>query len=737
MTMQGYVCSNCGYVMFNLDKPSEPPVYSVCPSCHERIDFAKSLIQDLYGVETVEAHEAARITVMDEERQRQGFETLTTYSMADDAPYARKDARICADDGLEAKLTYVPAATIWKINLGLRRRANPQELGFWINPYTGQWSKRDDDDGVEEPKDPDAAVKKEVRIVPFVRDTKNMLVFEPPSEIVESREAMSTFRAVTGEFASADRELVVNELAESEKRILVATDCLSEGINLQHGFDAVVHYDMVWNPTRHEQREGRVDRYGQPRPEVKCAMLYSHDNAVDGLVLNVIVRKAREIRKELGVSVPVPADDSRINAAILQAFLLKGRPDPQQLDFFDRLYDGVPELKAVDDIWSDAREREKKNRTIFAQKGLKPEDVAPELEKTTVALGTAADVARFVSYALAAEITSVFIHDSGRFTLSNEDDSNLYAVFTELVMHIRNPEGRVGLVVPAGICSDNSTQRLFAAMANGKTLEAVLSFENEEFLFPAVHHSYKFALLTLGKAETTDFTFFNRRVSTLADERRHFTLSAEDFALINPNTFTAPVFRTKADAELAKKIYTRVGVLWNEAIPNGNPWGVSFKTLFHMANDSARFLTAPGEVASATGESHQYLPLYEAKMIHQFDHRWASAILDDTVAELASLDDKRNPAFEVRPRYWVNRADVETQFDGEPPKYLMGWRKITNATNEITTVETVFPFAAAGDSLLLLSVKQPNNLQACLLADLCSIPHDWCARQKLSGMNFN
>ena len=209
-------------------------------------------------------------------------------------------------------------------------------------------------------------------------------------------------RAVTGELASADRELVVNELAESEKRILVATDCLSEGINLQHGFDAVVHYDMVWNPTRHEQREGRVDRYGQPRPEVKCAMLYSHDNAVDGLVLNVIVRKAKEIRKELGVSVPVPADDSRINAAILQAFLLKSKPDPHQTDFFDKLYEGAPELKAIDDIWKDAREQEKKNRTIFSQKGLKPEDVAPELEKTTSALGTEDDVARFVSHALAA-----------------------------------------------------------------------------------------------------------------------------------------------------------------------------------------------------------------------------------------------------------------------------------------------------------------------------------------------
>lgn len=345
--------------------------------------------------------------------------------------------------------------------------------------------------------------------------------------------------------------------------------------------------------------------------------------------------------------------------------------------------------------------------------------------------------AAFLAAKRMAEITSVFIHDSGRFTLSNEGDSNLYSVFTELVMHIRNPEGRVGLVVPAGICSDNSTQRLFAAMANGKMLEAVLSFENEEFLFPAVHHSYKFALLTLGKAETTDFTFFNRRVSTLADERRHFTLSAEDFALINPNTLTAPVFRTKADAELAKKIYTRVGVLWNETIPNGNPWGISFKRLFDMANDSARFLTSPGEVASATGESHQYLPLYEAKMIHQFDHRWASAILDDTVAKLASLDDKRNPAFEVHPRYWVNRADVEAQFDGEPPKYLMGWRDITNAATFRSVIASVVPLSGVGHTMSLFFTKQSDGLNACLLGDMNSMIHDWCARQKIGGLHLS
>lgn len=211
MTMKGYVCSKCGCAMFNLDKPSEPPMYSVCPSCREPIDFSKSLVQDLYGVETVEAREAARITVMDEERQRQGFETLTAYSMAGDASYARKDAHI--RDALDTRLTYVPAATIWKINLGLRRRANPNELGFWINPYTGLWSKRDDDEGGEESQDPNAAVKKEVRIVPFVRDTKNMLVVEPPHEIVESREAMSTFRAALQRGIERVFQLESSELA--------------------------------------------------------------------------------------------------------------------------------------------------------------------------------------------------------------------------------------------------------------------------------------------------------------------------------------------------------------------------------------------------------------------------------------------------------------------------------------------------------------------------------------------
>ena len=116
----------------------------------------------------------------------------------------------------------------------------------------------------------------------------------------------ATIEAITGELTPEERRERVEDMAETDSRILVATDCLSEGINLQHLFTAVVHYDLAWNPTRHEQREGRVDRFGQQAPEVRCTMLYGQDNPIDGFVLKVILRKGEAIQKELGVMVPLP-----------------------------------------------------------------------------------------------------------------------------------------------------------------------------------------------------------------------------------------------------------------------------------------------------------------------------------------------------------------------------------------------------------------------------------------------
>ncbi len=214
---------------------------------------------------------------------------------------------------------------------------------------------------------------------------------------------------VTGELPEELRRETVEETGEYERRILVATDCMSEGVNLQEYFDAVVHYDLSWNPTRHEQREGRVDRFGQPRRVVRASLLFGENNPVDGAVLEVILRKAKRISERLGVPVPLPDDEHRLTEALLKAVLLRGRrrENGAQLTLdFGRI---APEAEAVEVAWRDAEERARKASTKFAQRRLKPEQVMPEFQRSQAALGDAAELARFVTRAcarLGAEPTS-------------------------------------------------------------------------------------------------------------------------------------------------------------------------------------------------------------------------------------------------------------------------------------------------------------------------------------------
>lgn len=210
-------------------------------------------------------------------------------------------------------------------------------------------------------------------------------------------------RAVTGESPSDAREAMIEELAESSPRILVCTDCLSEGINLQEHFNAIVHYDLAWNPTRHEQRNGRVDRFGQTRKQVKCVMLYGQDNPVDGLVLNVILHKADKIRRELGVSVPIPENDQRVSQAIVKAVLLRESLHAggyRQTTFDDLL--ASDDLPDIETSWTLAAEKAKANHTLFAQRSIKPQEVLPEWRKSVEILGGPDDVERFVRNACAA-----------------------------------------------------------------------------------------------------------------------------------------------------------------------------------------------------------------------------------------------------------------------------------------------------------------------------------------------
>lgn len=200
--------------------------------------------------------------------------------------------------------------------------------------------------------------------------------------------------AVTGEDSEDEREIRVADLCKSPKRVLVATDCLSEGINLQGGFNAVLHYDLPWNPNRLEQREGRVDRFGQISPTVKAVLIYGADNPIDGAVLEVLLRKAKKIHKSLGITVPLPIDSESVMETVLKALFLRGGETPQL-----GLFDSEAPIVDVHQKWDRAVEKERRSRTRFAQHAIKPDEVAQELKVTDAILGNSKIVEQFISTA--------------------------------------------------------------------------------------------------------------------------------------------------------------------------------------------------------------------------------------------------------------------------------------------------------------------------------------------------
>jgi hypothetical protein len=210
--------------------------------------------------------------------------------------------------------------------------------------------------------------------------------------------------SITGLLPSAEREariaLLVNDPGDF---VLVCTDCLSEGVNLQRHFNAVLHYDLAWNPTRHEQREGRVDRFGQQKREVRVITYYGADNPIDGVILDVLIRKHKAIKSDLGVSVAVPGSSEQIAQALFEGALFRqstrsGNREPT-FDFFDDLSGKKAKIHSE---WDSARDREKASRSRFAQHTLSPEAVAAELASVRAAIGRSEDVERFFCAVLRA-----------------------------------------------------------------------------------------------------------------------------------------------------------------------------------------------------------------------------------------------------------------------------------------------------------------------------------------------
>lgn len=290
--------------------------------------------------------------------------------------------------------------------------------------------------------------------------------------------------------------------------------------------------------------------------------------------------------------------------------------------------------------------------------------------------GTPAEQALYRSFIRAkhgAEAASSFARESGRFPLTGKGDINLYALFAELFFLAIIKSGRAGILVPTGIATDDSTKAYFAEITGNNRLVSLFDFENREALFKGVHRSYKFCLLTLGQPHKAALlSFFATQPAQLKDQRRCFSLTSDEFSLINPNTRTCPVFRSQQDAELTKKIYRAAPILIKEVMeekPAVNPWGIKFQAMFHMSNDSRLFRT--WQDLQTSGADHtDFLPLYEAKMVHHYDHCWATYETDGTTSRDCTLEEKQNPEYHNLPRYWVDSWQVTLRTANAPKELL-------------------------------------------------------------------
>lgn len=290
----------------------------------------------------------------------------------------------------------------------------------------------------------------------------------------------------------------------------------------------------------------------------------------------------------------------------------------------------------------------------------------------------------FITALHSAESTSTFVHANDktfadcRYKLTGTGDVNMYALFAELIYTMMDAFGTAGFIVPSGIATDDGTKAYFGKIATSGMLKSLYDFENREGLFPTVDSRFKFCLLTLApKDGMSDFAFFLHNLTELEDSRRHFTMTPEDFDLINPNTHTCPVFRSEEDAKLAKKIYKKAGVFVNETDKEkGNPWNVKFQQMYNMTTASSFFIKE---------QKKDYLPLYEAKMMHQFDHRWNTFVNGEP--KEVTMEQKEDANFTVTPQYYVPYAETVLRTTTLDLKIVQALRELIQIENGELKIE--------------------------------------------------
>ena len=347
--------------------------------------------------------------------------------------------------------------------------------------------------------------------------------------------------------------------------------------------------------------------------------------------------------------------------------------------------------------------------------------------------------AQFVEAVRKAEAEGLFIRSSGRFPLCGKGDINTYSIFAELTRNSISPTGRFGCVLPSGIATDKTTSQFFEDLVARQSLVSLYSFDNHDGIFPAVKRSTRFCLLTLtGPARpftnAIRFVFYARKLEQILDAARRFELTPADIELLNPNTKTCPVFLSKTDCDLVIALYRRIPVLVNEK-RESNEWGIIIRRILDMnKRDVLRLCT----VVQPQNPNPEVVPIYEAKLFDQFNHRGAT-YQDKGIRQLSEAE-LYDPHFLVRSRYWISRNEVSSRLPEFWAKdWLLVWQDVTDTNTMSRTVSaTVFPFYGTDFTLRVgFSTRDEESCAVAFLGSLNSFVFDYIARQKIGGTHLS
>ena len=420
---------------------------------------------------------------------------------------------------------------------------------------------------------------------------------------------------------------------------------------------------------------------------------------------------------------------------------------PKLTGGFDAVIGNPPwdRMKLQQVEWFAARKRD----IAMAQRASDRKRMIAELEEVGDSLAD-----DFAKANARAEASARMARAGGDYPLLSGGDVNLYSLFVERAMTIVKPEGMVGLLTPSGIASDKTAAKFFQSVATQGRLRALYDFENKKVFFPDVHASFKFCVFVASPSRVEDpakCAFYLHSVAELDDPERRFPLTAADFARVNPNTGTAPIFRSRRDAELTTAIYDRLPVLVDRSSGEAvKAWPVKYTRMFDMTNDSGQFRTRAeleeGEGAYPIGgnrygsPSGDWVPLYEGKMVQAFDHRAAKVIINPenrhrpAQPQPATPAQHRDPDWLPDPQYWVPALECGWTAGSD---WVLGFKEITAPTNVRTFIAALFPTVGFGNKLPILKSEVADHPGWLLAANLNATILDFVTRQKIQGQTLN